>query len=456
MKQQAADVIIIGAGLTGLVTAFYLVKGGKKVVLLEKNDRPGGVIQTAQKNGFVYEKGPNTGVLGTPEAVELFDDLNDLCTLETANPEAKRRLIWKKDQWEELPGGLVDAISTSLFTKRDKVRILAEPFRKRGNDPYENIASLVKRRLGESYLEYAVNPFISGVYAGDPEYLVTKYALPKLYNLEQEFGSFIVGSIRKKQEPKTMAEKRATREVFSVEGGLGNMIAALVAKIGNDTIFTSLQNLEVKKIDRGYRVFGSVGDELYEFNAPNVVSTVNAKAIQSLFPFISQAYIQDINNLLYAKVIQVILGFKKWSGVDVNAFGGLVPSKEQRDILGVLFTSSFLPNRAPKKGALLSVFMGGMQRPDLIELSDKDLLEVLNAELQVMMKADVNNADFVDILRYPTAIPQYGRSTKERLEAIAHIEAEFPGIILAGNIRDGIGMADRIRQGRNVADQLLS
>ncbi len=454
MAQKSVDVVIIGAGLTGLTTAYYLKKYGNSVLVIDKAKQPGGVIQTVKKNGFVFEKGPNTGALGSAEAVDLFEDLKDLCTVEKANPEAKRRLIWKGTSWQEIPSGFLDAIKTPLFTKRDKIRILGEPFRKKGSDPMENVAEMVKRRLGNSYLEYAVDPFLSGVYAGDPEYLVTKYALPKLYNMEQEYGSFIRGSMKKRKEPKTMSQKKADRSVFSMEGGLGNLIQALVAKIGEENILTSIEQPEVQKHNEHYTLFAKHNGNLLEVKAKQVVSAANAKAISEVFPFIPKDLTKHIDNLIYAKVTQVILGFKSWNGVDINAFGGLVPSKEKRDILGALFTSSFFSQRAPEGGALISVFMGGTQRPDINHLPEKQLLEVMYNEVSDMLQVDARKADICEVFRYPMAIPQYGASTKERLEAIATIEHDFPGLILAGNIRDGIGMADRIRQGRLVADQL--
>ena len=196
-KQLNPKVIIIGAGLTGLVTAHYLIKNGISVTLVEKNSRPGGVIQSIKEQGFTIESGPNTGVVSHPEIVELFEDLAGSCKMAIANPEAKKRLIWKDGKWHALPSGLIDGIRTPLFTFGDKLRILGEPFRKRGTNPDESVAGLVLRRLGKSFLDYAVDPFISGIYAGDPGTLITRFALPKLYNLEQKYGSFIGGSIKK-------------------------------------------------------------------------------------------------------------------------------------------------------------------------------------------------------------------------------------------------------------------
>ena len=183
MKTENRDIIIIGAGLTGLTLAYYLRKKGLTPLVIEKSGRPGGVIQSHTENGFTYESGPNTGVLSTKEIALLFEDLSHHCTLETGQGGANKRYVMKKGRWEPLPSGLVSAVRTPLFTLKDKFRILREPFRKPGNNPDESVADMVRRRLGKSFLDYAVDPFISGIYAGDPSRLVTRYALPKLYAL---------------------------------------------------------------------------------------------------------------------------------------------------------------------------------------------------------------------------------------------------------------------------------
>lgn len=194
---QNRGIVIIGAGLTGLSTAHNLKKKGHDVVIVEKESRIGGQIRTYQEDGFVFESGPNTGVVSFPEVVELFNDLAGDCELEIARESSKRRLIWKGNQFHALPSGPLSAITTPLFRLSDKFRILGEPWRKRGTDPDEPVGALAQRRLGKSFYEYAVDPFVSGVYAGDPMKLTTRYALPKLYNLEANYGSFIRGAMAK-------------------------------------------------------------------------------------------------------------------------------------------------------------------------------------------------------------------------------------------------------------------
>lgn len=449
------DIVILGAGLTGLSLGFRLKKAGADFIIIEKENRTGGVINTLNENGFVYETGPNTGVLSTTELVELFEDLAGTCTLEKADKSANKRYILKNGRWTALPSGVISAVNTPLFSLKDKFRILGEPFRKPGTDPDESVAGLVRRRLGESFLDYAVNPFISGVYAGDPEKLITRYALPKLYALEQNYGSFIKGSIAKAGQKKTDLEKKATREVFSAKGGLGNLIKALTDKTGSESIYTGFSNTVVNQRIPGYTVTsGNKEGKIIQVNASKVVSTIGGYNLPQVLPFIEAADLEKIIRLEYAKVVQVSAGYKSWDGMKLDAFGGLVPEKEKRRILGILFPSAIFPGRAPDGGALLSVFLGGTRDPEMIRRSDQEIMEVVLKEIENTLYCR-KQPDLLRISRYDHAIPQYGKDSGERLENIRRIESQNPGLILAGNIRDGIGMADRVKQAFAVAELLV-
>ncbi len=449
------DVTIIGAGLTGLSLAFFLQEKGISVVVVEKQNRAGGVMQTLERDGFIYESGPNTGIIARGEVAELFKALAPDCTIELANPQSKNRWILKKGKWEPIPAGFIKAIKTPLFTLRDKFGILGEPFRKRGDNPMESIAGMVKRRMGKSYLDYAVDPFISGIYAGDPDQLITKYAMPKLYALEQHYGSFIKGAIKKSREAKTPVEMQATKEVFAARGGFKNLVAALVGKLPGQNLYLGVSGLQIIREEKGFTsTFSTAEGNSCQIQSEWVVSTVGGHSLTGMFDFIDSNALKPISDLRYAKVVQVVMGFSKWNGPKLNAFGGLIPSKEKRNILGVLFPSSIFEGRTPEGGALLSVFMGGIKKPEIIEMDDAALTAMATAELEDLLQISLSNMAFLEIFRYPHAIPQYDASSPQRLERIAKLEKQYPGLLLAGNIRNGIGISDRIGQAFDLADMI--
>ncbi len=455
MKDQQYDCILLGAGLTGLTIAHSLRRAGRRVLVLEKGDHPGGVIHTYTDDGFVFEAGPNTGVISSVELVRLMEELK--LKFEVPQQFANARWIWKNGRWEPLPSGLLSAIGTPLFSLKDKFRILLEPFRAKGTNPDETLAQLVIRRMGRSFLDYAIDPFISGIYAGDPSQLVTRFAMPKLYALEQTYGSFIKGSFAKARQPKTAEEKKVTKQVFSVQGGLSRLIDALVASVGAENIRYNCGEVRVEEVETGsYRVnFSGSADEFQSpcITSRTVVTTFGGPLLLSALPFLDEDEKEGLSSLRYAKVVQVAAGYREWEGVPIKAFGGLVPTREQKDILGILFPSALFAGRAPANGALLSVFMGGIKRPELFELSDEQLKSVAVEHIREMMQT-TREPDVVRVFRYPQAIPQYDAASTRRLKTITELQFRYPGLMLAGNIRDGIGMSDRVKQGATVAKEI--
>jgi len=447
------DVIVIGAGLTGLTVSFLLKKQGKDLLLLEREGRVGGVIQSHCEHGYIYEEGPNTGVVSYPEVAELFEMLD--CKLETANETAKKRLILKNNQWYPLPDNGISFIKTPLFTSIDKIRFFLEPFKKKGTNPEESVASLASRRIGKSFVDYAVNPFISGIYAGDPERLITKYALPKLYNLEQNYGSFIGGAFKKGREKKSEREKKASKKIFSVKGGLGKLIDSLKNNIESENILCDAHNISINPEGGYFDVKYAQNGVEYNIKARNVITTSGSFSLPQLLPFVEKKDMQSITNLNYAKVVQVSVALKKGAlNPRYISFGGLIPKKENKDLLGVLFPSYCFNKRAPEECAALAIYMGGIKRPELYDLQDKETKELVKRELHELF--DIKNTDilFMKIFRHEHAIPQYEKSSGERFAAIKKIEARYKGLTIAGNLRDGIGMADRIKQAFNIAGQL--
>lgn len=464
-QETQIPVVIVGGGITGLSLAAKLAQHEIPFLLLEAADRLGGQIRTGKKAGFVFETGPNTGTISNPEVVELFQYAD--CPIEIAKPAAKSRWIWKKDRFHALPASLFSAITTPLFTWKDKFRILGEPFRKPGNNPNESVGALATRRLGKSFVDYAVDPFIGGIYAGDPFKLVTKWALPKLYRLEAEHGSFIKGTIAKAKQPKTEREKLATKEIFSAPGGLQTLVDKLGEKLASYCAANPGEILTGAKIQKVEYLAPNRWQVTYQTSqgaktvvASHFVSTIRADLLPELLPAEitdSPAGLSAITSLDYAPVAEVAVGFNNLPQIQTDAFGGLIPSKESRKILGILFPSGCFANRVPGQDAkLFTIFVGGLRGKETYRLPDPQLLEVALGELYDMLNIPTEiQPDMVELTRYPKAIAQYDDKSEARINRIAELEEQFVGLQLAGAIRDGIGLAHRITQGSQIG-QLLA
>lgn len=458
--QNHYPIVIIGGGITGLSLAAELEKEGKSFILLEAKDRLGGQIKTLKENGFTYEVGPNTGTVSSPEVAELFEYAAPDALLEEACANANDRWIWKEDRFHSIPNGPWSGLTTPLYSIKDKLGLPFEPFRKKGTNPNETVGELAERRLGKTIVDYTIDPFIGGIYAGDPYQLVTRLALPKLYNLEQNYGSFIRGAIKKASEPKSERDHKATKKIFSAVGGLEELVKAIGKKISRTgEVVLEAQDIGITPTGNGWQTtFVDKNGDQHTISSTKVVTTVRADILPKLFREEIASKMTRISTLPYAPITEVCVGFNHLPDIPRAAFGALVPSKEQRKVLGILFPSSCFNDRTPyPDGALFTIFMGGLRNKGLVLDTPLEAQKQVGLnELYDMMKIPRSiTPDMVHIAHYPKAIPQYDLATEERQKDMKSIEKEYPGLHIAGGVIDGIGMANRITQGMNLAQQLI-
>ena len=266
------------------------------------------------------------------------------------------------------------------------------------------------------------------------------------------------GAIAKMRQPKTPRDLLATKKVFSAEGGIQRLVDALGRSVGETNIVLGASNLHLQPSDQGWKAEYTQADgTACSILAQQVVTTVGAYALPQLLPFVPHALMEPITSLRYAPIVQVSVGFADVQGQRNEAFGGLVPSCENRHILGVLFPASCFEGRAPRQGDLFSVFVGGIKHPEVMEMSEAELAQMVLTELRYMLRLPANmQPSLLKIFRHRHAIPQYEVSSGARFKAIDALQSQYPGLIVAGNLRNGIGMADRIRQGATIIPQELA
>ena len=231
---------------------------------------------------------------------------------------------------------------------------------------------------------------------------------------------------------------------------------AMEETIGRPNITLSASGITIRPSENGWQATYKTSEGEQTLHANTVVTTCGAYALPALLPFIPAVDMDKISNLQYAPVVQVSVGIRNTGNLHFNAFGGLVPSCEKKDVLGILFPAACFDNRAPKGGALFSFFIGGVKRSELTRLTDDELKALVIHEFHAMLKFPIGiQPDMIRIFRHAHAIPQYELSSGERFATIDKLQTRYPGLILAGNIKGGIGMADRIRQATGIAENLL-
>jgi oxygen-dependent protoporphyrinogen oxidase len=331
------------------------------------------------------------------------------------------------------------------------MRLLREPFIKPAPaEEEESIAQFVLRRLGREFLDYAINPFVSGVYAGRPERLSVRYAFPKLYMLEQEHRSLIRGAIakgreRKKAKKKGGEEPQAARDragMISFDQGMQTLPRA-IGERWQERIRTNVSVDRIERRDGIWHVYS--GSDVYQ--AERVVVATHAYAAAELLADIDSELAVTLRRIEYPPVAVAVSLYPRQSVEHpLDGFGVLIPAVERRTILGTIFSSTLFPNRAPEGMVALTSFIGGARQPELA-LRDRDVIRFeLHRELQRTLGISAPPVS-VDLKVWQHAIPQYNVGYGEVLRGIEQAERRLLGLHLLGNYRGGVSVADCIKSG---------
>jgi protoporphyrinogen/coproporphyrinogen III oxidase len=448
MNDDRLDVVVVGGGISGLTAAFRLSRGGLRVAVLEAAPRVGGAIATFSDGTWRFEMGPNTVLENNESVGRLIRDAGLAEEKIVAAPSAKRRYLYKGGKLVPLPGGPGGFLSTPLFPASAKLRLLREPWI--GRPPggtEETIAQFVRRRLGTAFLDYAVGPYVSGVYAGDPERLSVRWAVPKIYGLEQEHGSLIRGGlIRARARRKGPAPGGA---MISFQEGLEELPRRLAREIGD--VHTGVAAQRIVRADGGFRIETSAGP----VEAARVVLAVPADAAARLLEEATSGASRLFAEIPYAAVAVVSLGWRREEvGHSLEGFGFLAPRKEGLRVLGCLFPSEIFPGRAPAGHVALAAFGGGRTDPEFAAWDDDRVVATVLSELRGPLSLRGEPA-FRLVRRWPRAIPQYEVGHGRFVERAREIEGALPGLHLAGNFVGGVSVPDCIKNGMAVAEAML-
>lgn len=449
---------VIGAGITGLSVAYFLMENGLDVTVFEKGNTAGGLIGSVRQDGWLAETGPHSLSGSSGTLMDLIDQLELWDEVVFAGPAARKRFIVKNDQPIAIPSGIGDFLKTPLLSGRAKFRLFAEPFIKAGTSEDESLAGFTRRRLGREVLDYAVNPFIAGIYAGDPKQLSVKAAFPKLYKLEQEAGSLVRGLIsgRKKPDHQHKKPSKKRRGIFSFKNGIGTLPEKLATELGERLRYNT-DVKEIHKSDNGWNIT-LYGDQetpdIKKFDS--IVLAVPAYIAAGLINSKDlDEFRSALGHIYYPPVSVVTLGFKRDDvGHPLDGFGMLVPEIESQNMLGTLFTSTLFPNRAPEGHVTLASFIGGSRQPDMAVLPFDKLLPRVMKSLGDLLEVTGEPVFSHHILR-KHAIPQYNIGYDKIREIMNSYEQENPGLYLAGNYREGISVGDCIQYARKTCDRVM-
>lgn len=443
-------VLVVGGGISGLATAWWLTRLGADVQVWEASQRPGGKIRTRHGDGFVSEESAALLMGFRPEVGDLIDGAGLAGARLPRSPSSKRYLV-KDAGLVEVPVRLGDMLTSSLWSLRGKLRLLAEPFITRGGHDAESVSEFVTRRLGHEVAVRAMEPYVSGPLASDPDLAEARSVLPRLTGLERNYGSITAGVIAHRAMRRRTA---CAPQGFSFAAGMQSLVDALAAELGPRLHLG--RRVDAIEPDNGpWRVHGSAGGRHHGVVTRHVVLCSPADASARLLAPVDQELSELLHGIDYAPVSVVHLGFDRDAVAHpLDGAGFLVPRNESRALTGCLWTSSMFSARAPARHVVLTCYLGGARRPQVCEWDDHHCSSAALDELDPLLGLR-SEPCLVRVHRHGRALPLYHGAYQARLGAMDARLCALQGLHLEGNYRGGVSVQDRIACGRSIAARIV-
>jgi oxygen-dependent protoporphyrinogen oxidase len=456
-------IAIIGGGISGLCAAFALEKqkgtGAKlEYILFESSPRFGGVIKTERVDDSVVEAGPDSFLTEKPWAAELCRELGLGEQLIGSNDDRRKTYILVKRRLVPLPDGLMFMVPTKfaatffspLFSWRTKLRMIREWFYRpvyAGDD--STVAEFVERHYGREMVERLADPLLAGVYGGSAEELSMRSVLPRFAEIEARHGSLGRGMIAARER---QASGSARPLFTSLKDGMQQVVDGLLARIPASARRENIAVDTVKAESGKWLVVSSGRTE--EFDA--VIIATPAYVAAEMLAHGNAELAAELSGIRYSSSVTAILAFDQ----NVRAtlppgFGFLVPRSEGRRMLAATFVHNKFAHRAPENRALIRCFLGGTRDDAILHCSEDEILRIVQRELREILGITAEPL-FNRIYKWKRAMAQYGLGHGERVERIKKLVSQKPGLTLAGNAYNGIGVPDCVRSGSEAAAEILA
>jgi protoporphyrinogen/coproporphyrinogen III oxidase len=418
-------IVVVGGGISGLAAAYDLQRGGAETIVFEKAPRLGGVIETRSWNDCLLESGPDSFISSKPEALALIKELGLESEVIGSNDHQRTTYILKRGKLVPLPDGIMmivptkvmPMIRTPLLSWGTKFRMALELLRKPATHPDRSVADFVIDHFGEETLDYLAEPLLSGIYGGDPRQLSVNSVLPRFVEMESSTGSLSRAVMRSKSSAPGGSLFR------TLKGGLGTLVEALSKNLRVE--YAEVQSME--RFENRFRLRASG----QEFDASHVILAGPAWSSATL--------VREIDRELSQLLCSIPC---------------LVPKRERQRLAACTFVNTKFPFRAPDNRIVLRCFFGGIGDEKVLDESDESLAAIARQELSRIL--GLNAAPlYQSVARWPRSMAQYNVGHADRVQEICKRVATIPGLHLAGNAYEGIGIPDCIRTGRVAAASIL-
>jgi oxygen-dependent protoporphyrinogen oxidase len=436
---QDVNTVIIGSGICGLSVAHFLSKKRSDFLVLESSNRAGGIIQTKIEKDFICENGPNTVLLNNEAIEEIIKDHNLWSELQFPKESSnKNRFVLHKNKLTKIPLNPLSFIFSPLFSFFSKIRILKEPF---VNAHQENtsVFEFVKKRFGKEFHDQLIEPFITGIYAGNTKKMSARHTLKMLWKLEQTHGSVIKGLLKSKRTKKNKINS------FNFPKGLSQLISKITKSMGSQLIL-NFKVQQIIKHENGYEITSESG----KIFCKEIICTVPAYSLKKLID--DSGLVSQLNKIIYSPVDVFHFGFEK-KNIQNNkqGFGVLTKPSDGKSYLGILFNSRIFDYVSPADKELFTVLVGGERQKHLCEMNPDKLKKLILEELEDLIghkgKIVIENH-----YRWSNGIPQFNLDHIELLNAVEEFENNNSKFHLIGNYFNGVSVSDCIQKSRDLVN----
>ncbi|MBC8154545.1 MAG: protoporphyrinogen oxidase [Bacteroidetes bacterium] len=435
---------IIGAGISGLTLAYELQKRGQPYRLWEATNAPGGYIQSVRDGRYLRELGPNS-LLGDDALLAWLHELGLTNDLVFSKPVSKARYVFRNGQYRKLPAGPPSLLLGDFFSWKTKLAIARELSNKtRSPDvpgqPGETLAQFFRRRFSDEIVEYALGPFVAGIYAGDPERLLVSETFPSLLQYEKEFGSVLKGLIKNQRTT-------GRRQSFSFRNGMQTLPIALAQKLTNITFKDPVQSVDPTQ--HGWLVVSKSGSTTVDRLVFCVDTAVTTQLLEGCYPDLAAA----LRRIEYPPMTAVHSVYKRADVAHpLDGFGGLNPKVENRFSAGHIWSSSTFDFRCPVDEVLFTTFVGGRQSVANAQLDDEVIFDQVHQELSASFGI-ASEPVRRELYRWERAIPQYDEALLAARQLVPALEKD--NLLVCANWYEGVSLSDCIKKAKALAARLL-
>jgi len=443
------DVLIIGGGISGLSTAWWLAQQGIQVEVWEADERPGGKIRTNRDEGYVTERAAGVLVNFRPEIDSLINESGLENSLRHRDNQLNR-YIMHQGKLTQVPMLLPALLASPLWSLPAKFRLMTEIFTPRGSDESETVSEFVRRRLGQEVLDTAMDPFISGTLASDPDLAEAQSVLPRLTALESRYGSLTAGMLVNR----VLKRRRAnTADTFSFQGGMSELVNAL-ARTPGVAIRYGARATSIRSHAGQWKVEGDVNGTPNCTRVPQLVVSTPADVSGKLLDPIDHHLGELLYGIEYSPVAVLHTGLKS-SNIrhPLDGTGFLVSKQNHLPVNGNLWMSSMFPERAPQGHTLLTSYLGGVHHPEQLHQSDEQLSDSVLECLRPLLGLR-GTAEYVKVERHHQGLPLYHGRYRARVNAIDKRLNNLLGLHLNANYMHGVSVRERIFQGQKTAHKI--